>query len=68
MTPAQFNAWLAEMGLSERRAAELLGVARSSVQDWRRGVNRTTGEPMKLPAMLGLACAAIRAGLAPVGD
>ena len=36
MTPAQFDAWLTHMGLSERRAAEVLGVAPSTIGQWRR--------------------------------
>ena len=55
------------MGLSVRAAAELLGVAPSTVQDWRTGVSRRTGQPVNPPAMLGLACAAIAAGIGPWG-
>ena len=47
------------MGLTVRAAAELLGVAPSTVQDWRTGVSRRTGRPIELPHMLGLACAAL---------
>ena len=56
MTPAQFDAWLISMGLSERRAAELLGVAPSTIGQWRR---------VSTPPLLGLACAALAAGLKP---
>ena len=56
MTPAQFDAWLTNMGLSERRAAELLGVAPSTIGQWRR---------VSTPPLLGLACAALAAGLKP---
>ena len=35
MTPADFRAWQARMGLTVRAAADLLGVAPSTVQDWR---------------------------------
>ena len=50
MTPAQFDAWLTHMGLSERRAAEVLGVAPSTIGQWRR---------VSTPPLLGLACAAL---------
>lgn len=63
MTPTQFNAWLQHMDLSERRAAELLGVAAGTVGDWRRGTSRSTGKPINPPPLLGLACAALAAGL-----
>ena len=53
------------MGLTVRATAELLGVAPSTVQDWRTGVSRSTGQPIELPRMLALACAALAAGLGP---
>ena len=59
MTPADFRAWQARMGLTVRAAAELLGVAPSTVQDWRTGTSRSTGKPIELPKMLALACAAL---------
>ncbi|MBK6869773.1 MAG: hypothetical protein IPG98_18365 [Burkholderiales bacterium] len=68
MTPAQFIAWQAHMGLTVRAAAELLGVSAAAVGDWRRGTSRTTGRPIKLPPLLPLACAALAAGLRPWGD
>ena len=51
------------MGLTVRAAADLLGVAPSTVQDWRTGTSRSTGKPIELPPMLALACAALAAGL-----
>ncbi len=63
MTPADFRAWQARMGLTVRAAADLLGVAPSTVQDWRTGTSRSTGKPIALPRMLALAFAALAAGL-----
>lgn len=65
MTPSDFRAWQAHMGLTVRAAAELLGVSPSTVQDWRTGTSRSTGKPIELPPMLALACAALAAGLGP---
>ena len=59
MTPSDFRAWQSSMGLSVRAAADLLGVAPSTVQDWRTGTSRSTGKPIDLPPMLALACAAL---------
>ncbi len=59
MTPADFRSWQARMGLTVRAAADLLGVAPSTVQDWRNGTSRSTGKPIELPKMLALACAAL---------
>ena len=53
------------MGLTVRATAELLGVAPSTVQDWRTGVSRSTGQPIELPRMLALACGALAAGVGP---
>ena len=63
MTTSDFRAWQARMGLTVRAAADLLGVAPSTVQDWRTGTSRSTGKPIELPPMLALACAALAAGL-----
>jgi hypothetical protein len=63
MTPADFDAWLKHMGLSERRAAELLGVNPASIGAWRRGINYKTGQPLQADRRTALACSALAAGL-----
>ena len=65
MTPAEFNDWLAHMGLSERRAAEALGCAPATVGSMRRGISHTTGKPVTIDRRTALACAALAAGLEP---
>lgn len=65
MTPADFRAWQARMGLTVRAAADLLGVAPSTVQDWRTGTSRATGRPVAVPHVVALACAALAARLGP---
>ena len=65
MTPAEFRDWQAHMGLTVRATAELLGAAPSTVQDWRTGVSRSTGQPIELPRILALACGALAAGVGP---
>ncbi|MDY0105323.1 MAG: helix-turn-helix transcriptional regulator [Giesbergeria sp.] len=66
MTPAALRAWQQEMGISGREAARRLGVSQATYQDWVTGKSRTSGKPItKLPALLGLACAALTAGLEP---
>lgn len=59
--------WRARMGLSQRAAAEALGLALTSYQDQERGTNRTTGAPIRTPLSLLLACAALEHGIDPVG-
>ena len=63
MTPADLRAWQAHMGISGRDAARRLGVAPGTYQDWVTGTSRTTKKPITLPPLVGLACAALAAGL-----
>ena len=65
MTPAEFRAWQAHMGLTVRAAAELLDVAPSTVQAYRTGTSRATGRPVAVPHVVALACAALAARLGP---
>ena len=66
MTPADFRSWQARMGLTVRAAADLLGVAPSTVQAYRTGISRSTGQPVAVPRVVALACAALAAGLGPL--
>ena len=66
MTPAEFRAWQARMGLTVRAAAELLDVAPSTVQAYRTGISRSTGQPVPVQRVVALACAALAAGLGPL--
>ena len=59
--------WRARLGISQRAAAKALGLALTSYQDQERGTSRATGEPIRTPRSLLLACAAVEAGLPPVG-
>ena len=68
MTPADLRAWQAIIGISGREAARRLGVSPGTYQDWITGTSRTTKKPISLPPLLGLACAALEAGLQPVGE
>lgn len=68
MTSAQLAQWRAEMGLTQRAAAEALGVTLAAYQAMERGASWATGKPIKIDRRTALACAAIRAGIAPEGD
>lgn len=63
MTPADLHAWQDSIGLTAPKAAAALGVSYATYRDWLSGVSRTTGKPINLPPMLGLACAALAAGI-----
>ncbi len=68
MTPTDLRAWQAAMGLTAPKAAAALGVSYATYRDWLSGTSRTTGKPISLPPMLGLACAALQAVITPLGE
>lgn len=53
------------MDLTAPKAAAALGVSYATYRDWLAGKSRNTGKPITLPPLLGLACAALAAGLKP---
>jgi len=67
MTPADLRTWQAHMGLTYDTAAQALGVSRSTYAEWLAGKSRTTGKPVAPSRAVALACAAISAGLRPIG-
>lgn len=72
MTPADFRAWREAQDLSVREAAKALGLSPATVQLYERGKRFETDEageavPVKIPKAVGLACAAIAAGLFDTG-
>jgi transcriptional regulator with XRE-family HTH domain len=67
MTPDQLARWRADLGLTQRAAAAALEIALINYQQMERGSRFATGEPAPINRRTALACAAIRAGLAPEG-
>lgn len=67
MTPDDLRAWQDAMDLTGAKAAAALGVSYATYRDWLAGKSRTTGKPITLPPLLGLACASLAAGLSPWG-
>lgn len=57
--------WRARIGLSQRAAAEALGMSLSGYQEQERGAG-FDGRPREAPRVLLLACAALEQGLGPV--
>ena len=57
--------WRARMGLSQRAAAEALGMSLSGYQEQERGAGFDS-RPRKPSHVLLLACAAIEAGIQPI--
>lgn len=67
MTPTSFRAWRKSLGLTQQGAAEAIGVSRDSVWLYEAGRRRDDGRPVEIPRTVALACAAVSAGLEPVG-
>jgi len=65
MNPDDFKAWRQAMGLSQQKAAEVLGISKSSVELYEAGKRRDDGRPVEIPKTVALACAAVAKGLAP---
>lgn len=67
-SPQDLAAWQARMGISTREAARGLGVAPATYLDWLHGRSRTTGKPTRPTHVVGLACAALEAGLQSIAQ
>lgn len=63
MTHDDLAAWRAQMGYSQRAAAEALGVRLNTYQQWERGSRFHDGAPVVIDRRTALACAAIAAGV-----
>jgi transcriptional regulator with XRE-family HTH domain len=63
MTPNHFRAWRKSLGLSQKRAADALGLKNRIVQYYEKG--ERDGEKVKIPKHVRLACYALSMG---VGD
>lgn len=68
MTPDDLKAWQARMGYINTAAADALGMSRSGYEQLRAGASRTTGKPLAIDRRTALACAALEAGLLPLGE
>jgi len=58
--PADFKSWRKWMGLSQKEAAEALGLKRRVVQYYEKG--ERDGETVKIPRSVRLACKALADG------
>lgn len=68
MTPDAFRTWRASLGHSQIAAARALGLSPSSIELYERGSRKDDGRPVIIPRTVALACAALSAGLKPVGE
>lgn len=69
MTPRDFRAWRRKMGLTQEKAAKILGMGRTAVSQYDTGKRRAPAEIIEtVPRYIALACTAISHGLAPYGS
>ncbi len=61
MQPKAFRRWRKSLGLSQKEAAEALGLKRRVVQYYEKGERE--GEPIEIPKSVRLACYALSAGV-----
>jgi len=68
MNNEQFKAWRKKLNLTQQQAADALGVYARTITNYERGSRYEDGRAVKIPRSIALACAAIEAGLNPVGE
>lgn len=62
MEPSDFKKWRKSLGLSQKDAAQVLGLKRRMIQYYEKG--ERDGETVKIPLSVRLACFAITEGIA----
>lgn len=60
MTPSRFRMWRKSLGLSQKQAADALGLKRRIVQYYEKG--ERDGEKIEVPKTVRLACFALSRG------
>jgi transcriptional regulator with XRE-family HTH domain len=61
MKPEEFKAWRKSLGLSQKRAADQLGLKNRIVQYYEKG--ERDGDKVKIPKHVRLACCALSLGI-----
>lgn len=61
MLPIDFKRWRKSMGLSQKQAAQALGLKRRIIQYYEKG--ERDGEKVEVPKAVRLACFALSAGM-----
>jgi transcriptional regulator with XRE-family HTH domain len=60
MKSQEFRDWRIAMGFTQQEAADELGISKSTIELYESGRRRDTKEPVVIPKMVELACAALR--------
>lgn len=67
MNSADFRSWHERMGYTYDTGAAALGVNRSTYANLVTGTRRDSGTPVTYDRRTALACAALEAGITPIG-
>ena len=65
MTNEDFKFWRKSLGLTQQKAAEALGLSKTTIETYESGIRRDNHQPSQIPYAIGLAMAAISAGIGP---
>jgi len=68
MNKENFKTWRKKMGFTQQQAADALGLFRNTITNYERGARAEDGRAVIIPRTVALACAAVEAGLKPVGE
>jgi len=68
MTKDEFLRWRFRLGLTQREAADRLGLTRGTIIDYESGIRRSNGKLVTIPSVVGLACRAIEWGATKYED
>jgi len=60
MTPEEFRQWRSAMGMTQQQAAGMLGLSKSTIELYESGKRRDNDQPVEIPRVVALACAALR--------
>jgi uncharacterized protein (TIGR02391 family) len=64
MPPQEFKNWRSHLRLTQRDAADLLGISVGTIELYERGTRRDDGRPVVVPKHIELACSALTLALA----
>ncbi|MDE2020173.1 MAG: helix-turn-helix transcriptional regulator [Patescibacteria group bacterium] len=67
LDPEKFRAWRKKLGWKREETASKLGISLSTVRNYEKGC-RTDRDDVIIPLLVAWACAAIDAGLKPLGE
>jgi hypothetical protein len=60
MDPEQFREWRTAMTMTQQQAAEALGLSKSTIENYESGKRRDNDQPVEIPKVVALACAALQ--------